>query len=124
MFNAGGYLYDNNEWGLKRVVETDMQINFPYFERYTPFVKIEYNYYSQQDSLIEGVYLANEFMNIDYGEVIENVHRLNIEFGVNLETFKVSYHYMNILGEDGRFIENYEQIPLHKYLKVEWKFRN
>ena len=123
MLNMEGKFY-NSTWPLSRVLSSDLIINLPYFERYTPFVSIEYNYYSQQDSLIDGVYLANEFMNIEFGEVIENVHRLNIEFGFNLETFKISYQIRNVLGENGRFINNNEQIPIHKYLKVEWQFRN
>ena len=124
MFNFEGKFFNNSSWPLNEVISSDLKIHFPYFERYTPFIKTEYSYYSQQDSESMEAMLASETMEIDYGEVIENVHRLNIEFGVNLETFKVSYHYMNILGEDGRFIEKYERIPLHKYLKVEWKFRN
>ena len=123
MLNMEGKFY-NSTWPLSRVLSSDLIINLPYFERYTPFFTIEYNYYSQQDSLIEGGYPANEFMSIEFGEVIENVHRLNIEFGFNLETFKISYHIRNVLGENGRFINNYELVPIHKYVKVEWQFRN
>ena len=35
-----------------------------------------------------------------------------------------SYHINNILGEAGSLIDNYEQVPIHKYLKVQWQFRN
>ena len=124
MFNMNGKLYNSNRWSLRKFIRFDLQINFQYFERYTPFLKTEYNYCSQQDIVTEGVTPANEFMIIEYGEIIENIHRLNLEFGFNLETFKISYHIRNMLGQDGKFTNNYEQVPIHKYLKVEWKFRN
>ena len=124
MLNAGGYFYDNNEWGLKRVVKTDMQINFPYFERYTPYLKTEYNNYFFGESTNTDLLIGSRFAEIYLGDMNEIAHCLNFEFGFNLEIFKVSYHYKNILGEDGRFTHNYEQVPMHKYLKVEWQFRN
>ena len=124
MFNFEGKFYNNSTWPLSRIITSDLKINFPYFERHTPFFKAEYNYYSQQEPVTEVVMPVNEFMEIEYGEVIKKVHRLNFQFGFNLETFKISYHYKNILGEDGQFTNNHEQVPMHKYLKVEWKFRN
>ena len=124
MLNAGGCFYDNNEWELKRVINTDMQINFPYFERYTPYLKTEYNNYFFGEPADTDLLIGSHFAEIYLAGMNEMVHRLNFEFGFNLEIFKVSYHYKNILGEDGRFTHNYEQVPMHKYLKIEWKFRN
>jgi len=101
-----------------------MQINFPYFERYTPYLKTEYNNYFFGEPTNTDLLLENRFTGIYLANMNEIVHRLNFEFAFNLEIFKVSYHYKNILGEDGRFTNNYEQVPMHKYLKIEWKFRN
>ena len=124
IFNIKGSFYSSDTFPFSRIIRSDLKINFPYFERYTPFFKIEQHYYSQKSPVTVGAVPGTEFRGIDYSELIEDVHRLNLEIGFNLETFNVSYHIRNIFGEEGRFFNNYEQVPIHKYLKVEWKFRN
>tara|TARA_B110000467_G_scaffold93214_1_gene84206 strand:- start:1705 stop:3102 length:1398 start_codon:yes stop_codon:yes gene_type:complete len=124
IFNIKGSFYSSDTFPFSRIIMSDLKINFPYFERYTPFIKIEQNYYSQKSPVTVGAVPGTEFRGIDYSELIENVHRLNLEVGFSLETFNISYHIRNIFGEEGRFFNNYEQVPIHKYLKVEWKFRN
>ena len=124
IFNIKGSFYNSDTWPLSGIISSDLKINFPYFDRFTPFVKIEQNYYSQQSPVTVGAVPVTEFRGIDYSELIRDVHRLNLELGFSLETFNISYHIRNIFGEDGRFFNNYEQLPIHKYLKVEWKFRN
>ena len=122
MLNIGGWFYDNNKWRIKYIINSDMQINFPYFSRYIPYLKTEYIYRNVEQ--ISQTSSANSILEIHLNNMNKIAHRLNFEFGFDLESFKVSYHYENILGEDGRFVNNYEEVPIHKYLKVEWKFRN
>ncbi len=123
--NTGGRFYHNNEWGLKYFNSSEIQLNFPYFERYTPYLKIVYDYYYfEAPKNAVSPLNSTSFIEVDFDDMNKAVHRLNFEFGFNLEAFKISYHYKNVLGEDGRFTNNYEQVPMHKYLKVEWQFRN
>lgn len=122
MVNMEGKFYNSNTWSVKRLFSSEIQINFPYFERYTPYLKLDYiNYLLEKPTSITHQSSIHEVL---FDEFNENIHRLNLEFGFKLETFRISYHIRNMLGEDGRFTNNYEQVPIHKYLKVEWQFRN
>ena len=80
ILNTGGYFYDNNEWGLKRVVNTDMQINFLYFERYTPYLKTEYNNYIFGEPTNTDLLIGSRFTKIYLGNMNEIVHRLNFDY--------------------------------------------
>ena len=124
IFNAGGCFYDENDFGLRRVINTDFQINFPYFERYVPYLKTEYNNYYNEESINTDLLKEGGFAEVHFSNLNRIAYSLNFEFGFNLESFKISYHYSNVLGEDGRFTYNYEEVPMHKYLKVAWQFRN
>ncbi|MDB3868699.1 hypothetical protein N9263_01400 [Candidatus Marinimicrobia bacterium] len=124
MLNAGGCFYDKNDFGLRRVINTKLQINFPYFERYTPYLKTEYNNFYIKESISTNFLKEGGLIEVHLSNMNPIVHSLNFEFGFILESFKVSYHYRNILGEDGRFTYNYEEVPMHKCLKVAWQFRN
>lgn len=124
IFNASGCFYDENDFGIRRVINTDFQINFPYFERYTPYLKTEYNNYYIEESKNTDLLKEGGFTKVHFSDMNGIAHSLNFEFGFNLESFKISYHYNNILGEDGRLTYNYEEVPMHKYLKVVWQFRN
>ncbi len=122
MINIEGKLYNSNTWLVKSLFRSEIQINFPYFERYTPYLKLDYiNYFLEKPASITH---QSSILEVVFDELNENIHRLNLEFGYKLETFRISYHIRNMLGEDGRFTNNYEQVPIHKYLKVEWQFRN
>ena len=55
--------------------------------------------------------------------LLKNVHRLNISFGIDLDSFNISYSFKNIFGR-GVLTKNYDVVPLHKILTIKWKFNN
>ncbi len=110
------FIVENKNYFLKSYVKNDAYLTFPYFEKYTPYLRVDYTYFDFNPSA-EGWDYTLSALN-------EDAHRLNLQLGIKLKSFSISYHFNNLFNENSKLSNNYEDIDSHNYLKIHWQFKN
>ncbi len=114
--NSEFYTVKNENYFLNSYVKNDAYLYFPYFQKYTPFLYADYTYYALNSTADVWDYTLSSINN--------EAHRFNLQLGIKLETFSITYHFKNLLDDRGKISNNYEDVDSHSYLKIQWQFEN
>ena len=110
------FIVENENYFLKSYVKNDAFLTFPYFEKYTPYLRVDYKYFYFNTSAKGWDYTLSSLNN--------DTHRLNLQMGIKLKKFNITYNFNNLFNENGKISNNYEDIDSHNYLKIHWQFEN
>ena len=102
-----------------------------YNKRFRPFVglngiysKINNSNFIDFNSNQDSYFIWNSFDDISGQLLNKNVSLVNIELGLVLNQFKISYHFSNPLNHNTlfSFSKSYQTIPFFSKLQVTWQF--
>ena len=111
-------LYDNGIYPVDYFFNSDLGIKFPFFNRYTPYLKFYYSIMGSSQSVFPNG--GGSLISFYFDSRKNQSQKLDFTIGVNLRNFKLSYNIYNIFEESMSLTQNYESTPIHNFLKVEW----